>query len=238
MKNNKKFTGVSLLSFVAAIAGVVISTLLLKEDVLSTAKTLYEYFPNTYGVIPSSTWQGAVILGLFISVLEIISASVAFSDKFNINTRFLAGATLLVSGFFDNWTDVVFRSGYLAGNLKVATISTFAFYTFGSEITQSLSWIIIFTVWRSAISDLLWGYARFIVGMSSIGSEWKRFRNAAYNKEKPEDNVHQPWIPTYPPVRFDGKVNKNGNQPKTGFRPLDATKLYREVINEKKNSDH
>lgn len=187
---NKKFFGVSLISFLASVAGIIISFLLLKEDVISTAHTVFEYFPSRYGVTPSTSWDGAIILGVFISVLQIVSASVAFSNKFSLPWRALAGASLLLSGLFDNWTDIVFRSGNLTGDTQIAIITTLAFYTFGSEITQGLSWLVLMTAWRPAISDFMWGWAKFIAGMASINGEWKHFKKAAYGKEfsfRPDD---------------------------------------------------
>lgn len=180
---NKKFFGVSLVGFIFALAGVIISALLLKEDVISTAKTVFEYFPLTYGVTPSTSWEGAIILGVFVSVLEVISASVAFSSRFSMPWRVLAGTSLALSVWFDNWTDVIFRSGYGLGDAQVALISTMAFYTFGSEITQSLSWLIILSSWRAAISDLLVGLARTQAGLGSISGEWKRVKGTAYHDE-------------------------------------------------------
>lgn len=193
---NKKFFGVSLISFLAALAGIVISFLLLKEDIISTAHTVFEYFPSQYGVTPSTSWDGAIILGVFISILQIVSASVAFSNKFSIPWRILAGISLFLSGVFDNWTDIVFRSGGLTGNTQIAIITTLAFYTFGSEITQGLSWLVLVTAWRPAISDLLWGMAKFEAGLASISGEWKHFKKAAYgkefhNEEKTEKKVTQ-----------------------------------------------
>lgn len=181
MKN--KIFGTSILSFIAAIAGIIISFLLLKEDVFSTAKTIFEYFPIRYGVTPAASWQGAQILGIFVSIVQIVSASVTFSNRFPIWLRIVASMSLASSLYFDNWTDVVFRSGYLTGNKMVATISTLSFYTIGSEITQTLAWAIVFSTWRAAISDLMWGWARFVAGLSTIGTEWIRFKNAARNKE-------------------------------------------------------
>lgn len=180
---NKKFYGVSLISFMAALAGVVISILLLKEDVISTAKTVFEYFPSRYGVTPSTSWDGAIILGVFTSVLQVVSASVAFSNKFGLYWRILAALSLGLSAWFDNWTDIVFRSGGLTGDVRIATISTLAFYTFGSEVTQGLSWLVLVSSWRQAVSDFLWGWAKLGAGLSSISGEWKHFQKAAYNKE-------------------------------------------------------
>lgn len=188
---NKKFTGISLASFLASCAGIVISFLLLKEDVISTAHTVFEYFPLKYGVTPSTTWDGAFILGLFITVLQIVSASVAFSERFSVPWRALAGVSLLASGIFDNWTDIVFRSGNLTGDMRVAVITTLAFYTFGSEITQGLSWLVFMSSWRKAISDLMFGWASFTAGVDSIGGEWKRISQEALKKEYGQIPPHQ-----------------------------------------------
>jgi len=183
---NKKFMGTSLISFVASIAGIVVSFMLLKEDVISTAHTIFEYFPSQFGVTPSTSWNGSIVLGVFVSVLQIVCASVAFSEKFPNASRVLSGFVLLLSGFFDNWTDVVFRSGNLTGNVKIATITTLAFYTFGSEISQGLSWLVFVNMWRPAISDAMWGWAKFTTGIGSISSEWNSFKRAAINKESKE----------------------------------------------------
>jgi hypothetical protein len=182
----KKLHGFSLLSFIAALAGIVISFLLLKEDILSTAKTVFEYFPARYGVIPSATWEGAIVLGLFTSVLQVVSASVMFSDRFSNGVRWLAAASFATSCYFDNWTDIIFRSGNLTGDVTIATITTLAFYTFGSEITQGLSWLVATALWRPAISDLLMAIAKTVAGFKSIGSEWGRFQHAAMNQENKE----------------------------------------------------
>lgn len=171
---NHKIAGVSLISFLSSIAGIAISFLLLKEDVISTAKTVFEYFPQQYGVTPSTSWDGAIILGVFISVLQIVSASVTFAKRFSTPWRLLAGISLLCSVYFDNWTDIIFRSGYGLGDKQVATITTLAFYTFGSEITQSLSWLVFVSLWRSAISDIMIGITKLNQGLDSIGAEWNQ----------------------------------------------------------------
>jgi len=182
--NNKKFVGLSIIAFLASIAGIVVSFLTLREDIISTAKTLFEYFPTRYGVTPAVNWEGAIILAVFTSVLQIVSASVAFSSKYGWGMRFGAFLALVASAWFDNWTDVVFRSGYLTGDTKIATVSTLAFYTFGSEITQSLSWLVFLNIWRVAISDVMWGTAKLIEGFNSISGEWSRFKSAAQRQER------------------------------------------------------
>lgn len=186
MKN--KIAGLALISFLASVAGIIISFMLLKEDVTSTAHTLFEYFPFRYGVIPSATWTGAIILGLFTSVLQVVTASIMFSKNFSKSNRFLAFVMFVASCAFDNWTDVVFRSGNLTGDVGVATVTTLAFYTVGSEVLQGFSWLIFLAMWRQGISDLMWGMARFQAGFSSIGSEWNNFKKAASRKETRETN--------------------------------------------------
>src|SRR5688572_4764136 len=183
MKN--KFAGLALITFAFAVAGIVISSLTIKEDVISTAHTIFEYFPMKYGVTPATTWDGAVVLAVFTSVLQVVAASVAFS-KFSLSNRVVAGLALVLSLGFDNWTDVVFRSGNLTGNLQIAWVTTLAFYTAGSEIMQGLSWLVVLSTWRPAISDFMWGLSRFEAGISSISGEWSSFQRAARNKEGSE----------------------------------------------------
>lgn len=211
---NSKLVGFSILSFLASIAGIVVSFLLLREDILSTAKTLFEFFPIKYGVIPSSTWNGAIVLGLFTSVLQIVSASVALSSRYGTWTRLLALVSLVASAWFDNWTDIVFRSGYLTGNTQIATISTLAFYTFGSEITQSLSWIVFLNIWRVAISDFMWGWAKLGAGFNSIKSEWRKFQSAAKRSEDKERGTESEitYKPSQPSPRPTSSIHKPSNQ--------------------------
>lgn len=214
---NTKITGLALISFVFAIAGVIVSALLLREDVTSTAQTLLNYFPERYGVTPSSTWEGALILGLFTSILQVIAANVAFSNKFSNTARGVAAISLISSVVFDNWTDVVFRSGNLTGDIRVAYATTFAFYTAGSEVTQALSWLVIVGTWRAAISDFMYGAARFGAGFSSIRSEWQNFKRAARNQENrnntPGNDNKNPYTPSFP-----SQSNQNQNKPHV-FKP-------------------
>lgn len=208
-----KITGLAFFVFLFAIAGIGISYMTLKEDVLSTAKTVFEYFPMKYQVTPAATWQGAIVLGFFTSIVQVVAGSVAFSKKFSNSLRTAAFIVFLAGCGFDNWTDVVFRSGNLTGDIKVAIVTTVAFYSFGSEILQGLSLIVFFTFWRLAISDLMWGWAKFLAGLNSIGEEWKRFRKAANKKENerfPDENHPKPVQSMY-------QINKNGqNQSNQG----------------------
>lgn len=195
--SNGKLMGISLISFLAAIAGIVVSFLLIREDVTSTAHTLFEYFPMKFGVTPSSTWSGAIILGVFTSILQVVAASVAFNKQFATASRVLAFGAFIFACYFDNWTDVVFRSGNLAGDVGIATVTTLAFYTFGSEITQGLSWLVFANNWRSAISDIMWGWAKVVAGFRSISAEWANFQRAAINKENKDRGVeNKPSTPS------------------------------------------
>ena len=195
----KKITGLAFISFVFSIAGIIISALLLKEDVISTAHTIFDYFPERYGVTPSSTWEGANILGVFTSVLQAVAASVAFSRNFSKETRVVAFVSFVASCVFDNWTDVVFRSGNLQGDMRIAIATTLAFYTLGSEVTQGLSWLVFASLWRLAISDLMWALAKTSAGFGSIQSEWRSINRATQNKNPDVKPFFNPW--------------KSGNQP-------------------------
>ena len=196
----KRITGLAFVAFVFAIAGVIISALLIKEDVVSTAHTIFEFFPERYGVTPSSTWEGAIILGVFTSILQVVSASVAGSKSFSASSRGVAFLSFVSACVFDNWTDVVFRSGNLSGDVRIATITTLAFYTFGSEVTQGLSWLVITGFWRAAISDAMRLSANFSVGMSTISSEWKSVKRAtwkgSFRDNEPEDRPYKPDFST------------------------------------------
>jgi len=167
-----KHNGLTLISLIAAIAGVIVSFSLLKEDVLSTAKTLFEFFPTNFGVQPAMTWEGAIYLGIFVSVTQIVSASVASRKELAKTIRYTAGFLLALSIPFDAWTDIVFRSGNFTGNPVVATVTTIAFYTFGSELMQSLSWLIVLTSWRQGVREMMWFFAKGIEGIKSVAPEW------------------------------------------------------------------
>lgn len=230
MKKNN-ITGLALVSLLFAIAGIVISTMTIKEDVTSTAKTIFEYFPSKYGVTPASTWAGAMTLGIFISVFQVVASSVAFSKNFHITNRIVATFALGISLVFDNWTDVVFRSGYLSGNTEIAWITTVAFYTLGSEIMQGLSWLVVFSTWRVAVSDFMWGLAKFNSGLSSIGSEWNSFKRAANNKENSERSFQPKNENQSPRPYFSDDLRKKlaNQQPKT------QPNLFRVINNNEKS---
>ena len=179
---------ITVLLLFASIAGIAISSLLMKEDVLSTANTLTVYFPEKFGVTPAMTESGGIFLGIFISLTQIISAAIAFSSNFKIVPRITAGILFIAAVPFDAWTDIVFRSGYLQGDLRVASITTVAFYTFGSEIMQGLSWAVLMFIWRQAIADIMWSVAYMFKSLSTLPGEWEKFFTAAGNVAARESN--------------------------------------------------
>ena len=208
--------GIALVAFLASMAGIWISIYLLQEDVLSTAHTLFSYFPSKFGVTPATEWSGAITLGWFTTVLQVVTISIAFSSgHFSNRTRWLAGLTFVLACGFDNWTDIVHRSGYLTGNLWVSIVSTFAFYTAGSEVLQGLAWAVFATFWRRAISDVMWGSAVIGAGLQSISDERKRFASLARTQENsnrglgasPNSAPNTPYRPQTPP---------NGGRPNGG----------------------
>lgn len=182
--NTRKSNSLVLILLVAAVVGVYISYTLLQEDVLSTAKTLFEYFPARFGVTPASTWDGAILLGWFVTVTQIVAAGVAFRKGLPIPVRIGAGLLLALSLPFDCWTDVVERSARFTGDIRIAIITTVSFYTFGSETMQSLSWLVIFTTWREGVREAMWVSAKVWSGITSIAPEWQSIRRMADNKEQ------------------------------------------------------
>lgn len=243
--SNGKLMGISLISFFAAVAGIVVSFLLIREDVTSTAHTLFDYFPSRFGVTPSSTWSGAIILGVFTSILQVVAASVAFNKQFSASSRVLAFVAFVFACYFDNWTDVVFRSGNLQGDVGIATVTTLAFYTFGSEITQGLSWLVFVNNWRSAISDIMWGWAKVGAGFQSINAEWANFQRAATNKENKDRGVenNKSSTPTKKPIYPDKNVyhpiipNKP-NTPSLPKKPSYKEPTYHPVVMNQKPVAH
>lgn len=175
-----------IVGFVAGIAGVVISWSLLKEDIFSTAKTLFEYFPATFGVTPASTWEGAERLGWFTTILQIVAGTIAFTRGYNPWLRLVSLLLLGISAPFDNWTDVVYRSGFMKGDPTVAFITTVMFYTVGSELLQSFSWVIIISTWRQSVREIMRAFARIKAGVTSISGEWERIKRIADNAEAKE----------------------------------------------------
>jgi hypothetical protein len=178
-----KLQGTTLILFIASLAGIYISLTLLSEDVISTAHTLFEYFPNKFQVIPASTWNGAIRLGLFITVMQVISAGVGSSNRFSGVWRAIAWVLFGISLPFDMWTDMVYRSNEFQGNVWVAVVTTVGFYTFGSELLQTLSWLILIASWRVGIREGMWTMANLKQGVATIASEWHLMVRSAHSNQ-------------------------------------------------------
>ena len=222
-----KHNGLTLISLIAAIAGVIVSFSLLKEDVLSTAKTLFEYFPANFGVQPAMTWTGAIYLGIFVSVTQVVSASVASRKELSKAVRWTAGILLVLTIPFDAWTDIVFRSGNFTGDPLVAIVTTIAFYTFGSEIMQSLSWLIILTSWRQGVRELMWFAAKGIEGFKSIKTEWPTIRRNTRNQEMRDVERMSSTTPA-PPSTVNPYLVPGSNIQRPATRPRPANPPYNE----------
>lgn len=210
----------SVILFLSSIVGIALSFLLLKEDVLSTANTLYVYFPSQFGVTPAITEDGGLFLGIFVSVAQIITLAIALSASYKVPIRVIAGLFFALAMPFDGWTDVVFRSGYLKGDLIVATITTIAFYTFGSELLQSLSWVLFLSVWRQAIADIMWSLAYGANSVSTVGREWTNFVIAARNVARKEADSrisrhNNRYVPTSPSRSYEQSLKTTDQKPKT-----------------------
>lgn len=183
---NVNLKKLSVIFFIASVVGIIVSSLGMYDDVMSTAHTLQIYFPITFGVTPSSTDGGNIRLGVFISVIQIITAAIALSDNFSKRYRFSAFVLLVVSVVFDAWTDIVYRSGYLTGNLAVASVTTIAFYTFGTEILSGFSIALFMMTWRQALADIAWNIAYSFNSLSTIAPEYRYFLQAAKRKAQLE----------------------------------------------------
>lgn len=180
----RKVQGLRAIVLFISIAGIAVSASLFKEDVLSTAHTLFYYFPAIFGVIPAITYNGTIYQGIFVSVMQIVGAVVGFnSDIQSRGVRWLARIMFAISLPFDAWTDIVHRSNEFSGNIWIATVTTLFFYTFGSEIMQSLCWLLVVRYWRTGIAEILWTVANVWSGLKSIGTEWANFRRGADNFE-------------------------------------------------------
>lgn len=174
-----KIKGVVIIGFLGALAGVIVSMSLLYEDILSTANTIAEYFPVTFGVIPATTHNGAMIIGAFTSIAQIVGAVLGFNKSYDKKTRTIGKSFFFSFMIFDAWTDVVHRSGWFTGDLPIAISTTLVFYTLGSEFLQGLSWLIIGSTWRKTITEIMWGTNTFLHGMRTIRREWVSLSNAA-----------------------------------------------------------
>jgi len=186
MENSRKkglFDNVAPVVVLFSIATMVVGISLLRDDVLSTAETMFRYFPEQFGVYPATDFTGAVVLGLFISVTQIVSLVVATSPNFPKNIRWIAGFIYGTAAAIDGYTDVVHRSGGLKGDVPVSIGVTLGFYTFGSEFSTSLAAAVFGHFWRKATSDIMFGAAQFFAFLGNMAKEFSSYQRAARNRE-------------------------------------------------------
>ena len=209
MENTKKkglFDNVAPVVVLFAIATLAVGISLLRDDVLSTAETMYTYFPQEFGVYPAMDFTGAIVLGLFVSVVQMVSLVVATSPAFDKNVRVIAWIVYGILAFLDGWTDVIHRSNKLKGDVGVSVGVTLGFYTLGSEFSSSLAIAVIATFWRKATSDVLFGWAQISAFLSNIAREYSSYRRAANNRESKYLNERAKEVGD-----FREQENKQGN---------------------------
>ena len=186
--NQRKLNGLMIFLFLSSIAGIIVSYTLIEEDVLSTALTLFEYLPSRYGVRPAVEWEGAVRLGIFTTVAQIISGAIMGNKSIPKFWRWVAGIMFVVFMPIDYFTDVVHRSAYFTGNLPIAVVTTMIYYTLGSEMLQAASWVMLFMTWRVGIRELLWALTNVVEVVSNLGNDWRRMRGNANSVSQRELN--------------------------------------------------
>lgn len=181
LANNRQsfFEKQPLVAILLGLAVGLVSLSLIKEDVISTAGTLFNFFPSKYGVAPAETYDGAVMLGIFTSLAQAIAMGIIPMRDIKRGTRISAIIIFLIFLPFDNWTDIVHRSNYLSGNIWVSSGTTFVFYTFGSEVAAGLGWYAVFKFLRPAISQIMLLIASLIAFFGMIGKEWKNYMQVA-----------------------------------------------------------
>ncbi len=165
----------------------------IKDDVYSSAKTLFEYFPAKFNVYPASKFENALMLGVFLSLIQAVTMAIVPSKNFSWKLRLSSLIMLIISILLDNWTDVVHRSQYLQGNIYVATGITVGFYTLGSEIATGLGLYLIGLYMRPALSQLMLLWAMLGSLIDVIRSEWNNYvkvaklRSERYVKERNDE---------------------------------------------------
>jgi len=182
MSKQSFFDKQPLIAFLVGLSVALLGTALIKEDIASTAETLFVYFPIRFGVTPSVTRTGAVFLGVFTSLVQAIAIGVATSKNFTTSTRISAGVLFIIFLPFDNWTDIVHRSGYLSGNIWVAVATTIIFYTFGSEVASGLGWLAVALFFRPALSQLMLIFASVGAFFKVLKTEWRNYTRVAANR--------------------------------------------------------
>jgi len=146
---------------------------------MSTAHTLFEYVPQTYGVIVISEFNAAIAVGLFFSLGQAISAAVFSNPSFGISKRVAAFLTYGVLAYMDGWTDVIYRSVYGSGDTLISLAVTLGLYTFGTELMTAFTWSIIGYYAKPALSEILYFFAKLQNAGARISKEWKHYVDAA-----------------------------------------------------------
>jgi len=171
-----------LTAFILGLAVALVATYLIKDDVISTAETLFNYLPIKFDVRPTEAWEGALVLGAFTSLVQAIAMGIMPMKDAKTGIRISALVIFIIFLPIDNWSDIVHRSNYLSGNIWVAVGTTFIFYTFGSEIAAGLGWFTAFKFFRPAISQLMLLSASFFAFFGIVKAEWSRYMQVARNK--------------------------------------------------------
>lgn len=191
MENKKKetkkityFENMNLFIFLGALGASIIGFGLLKDDVLSTAYTMLDYFPKTFGVRPASDFNSAIIIGLFFSFTQVAGLSAALTKEFGMKQRITGFVLFIAFMLGDNWTDVVYRSQYLTGDIWISILVTGTLYTVGSEFSSGIAIALMTHYWRPALSEFLMLFATIQAKIGVLGKEWGSFSRAAKNREK------------------------------------------------------
>ena len=183
MSGKKVINDMATFILLSSIGAFIVSILALKEDIYSTAMTLLVYFPLEYNVQPVSDMLGANILAIMISLTQIVTIAIALNDDFPVSQRIVAALLYMFSMLFDGFTDVVFRSEYLTGNIYIAIGVTVGFFTFGAEMLSGFSGMLIGKFWRRGISDIMLHLARIKAFFNNVKKEQESYRRVAQKGE-------------------------------------------------------
>lgn len=215
-KEEKKFAYVKNLNifiFLIGIAAAISGFSLLKEDVMSSAYTLLDYFPREFKVKPVSDLTGGIAVGLFFTFTQIAGLFAAMTKEFNIKVRWTGAILFVLFMLIDNWTDIVYRSQYLSGDLVVSVLVTGTIYTVGSEFSSGVAVALVSSFWRSALSEFLMFFAILKNKASSLGRDWKRYDEAARRMEQRQENEERTRLGQdgRPLVSSDNQSRPNNN---------------------------
>lgn len=184
LNSEKLLNDLSVFILFSAVALMITSLFMIKEDVYSTTMTLLVYFPLAFEVNPASDLIGALALGAFVSLTQVVTIAVALNDNFLQTTRIVSIVLYVCFMLFDGFTDITHRSQYLTGNIYVASAVTFAFYTMGAEILSGFSGLLISKYWRRGISDIMLFIAGIVAFFKNVAHEWSNYRRIAGKKEE------------------------------------------------------